>query len=498
MVFNWFRRKASRDVLPEGTDAAAVSRTLAVLAAALQASPDSEHDSPRAAVDDPSIDVARHRFIAFRQIFPPPLEPGLSFYGGVPVGPTGMEWPRGSDGRSLTFVMQWDVAALAAEDATGLLPRDGALYFFSNFAWGTAMAFRFMYASGEGRDWKPLPEPHDLPPVFGEAAAERSPLTSPDVPAGQLHAPRLLPRWPFVPVGIDYTKSMAGDEENGEGRRFWPEGPELSEALLRAQDPFATPRAPMASKAAFQRPFPAFPHDWASVRVVAAAALKQLRRPARLEWQRFMPETDAAAREAMAAAWQKDALALYNEAAAFPASAAVPPDRAAAIWGRVAQMQLVFWPTFDNVVDEAVNLSFGLGSEAAATIPPDLVAACAQRHSLAVLTMRRQYAHEFKADRGLTLPEKEVFALYEATKAAGELKQVRDIWAPPPNRMFGPPRYVQGDVEELVDEFLLLLELSSSESIGLPMGDGVLQFLIRPDDLRARRFDRVQAICTGY
>jgi hypothetical protein len=73
------------------------------------------------------IEVARHRFIVFREVFPPPAQAGLSFYGGAPVGPPGMAWPRGGTaGRPLTFVMQWDVAALAAADATGLLRRPAA------------------------------------------------------------------------------------------------------------------------------------------------------------------------------------------------------------------------------------------------------------------------------------------------------------------------------------------------------------------------------------
>jgi hypothetical protein len=64
--------------------------------------------------------------------------------------------------------------------------------------------------------------------------------------------------------------------------------------------------------------------------------------------------------------------------------------------------------------------------------------------------------------------------------------------------MFGPPSYVQGYVEEHLNEMLLLLELSTRQVIGHEFGEGVLQFMIRPDDLRERRFDRTQLIASAY
>jgi hypothetical protein len=479
--------------------ASAVAITLAQLAAAHAASLPPKRNPERKAVEDPVIEIARHRFIVFRQAFPPPDDPGLSFYGGAPVGPEDMDWPCAEDdGKPLTFVMQWECSALAAQDATGLLPSDGALYLFSNFGFGKSLEFRFIHAGGDGRDWATLPEPSGLPPIFGKEDGAQSLLGPPHVPAERRDVPRLLPRWPFAPVGVDYTKSMEGDESNGEGRRFWTDGPELGEALLRAQDPRRTPTADKSSQWGFERPFPAFPHDWAAVRVVAAAALRELDYVSDPKWQRFMPEADAAARAAQTAAWRQEALTLYDEAVTYPAGAAVAQDRADALWSRIARFEPLFWPGFAHIVDEAVNLSFGLDSAGRAAIPAAFVEACAQRHRLAILSLRDERAHEFKRERGLDLPEKEVFALYEQAKAAGALKRVRDVWAPPPNRMFGPPRYVQGDVEEYVDDWLLLLELGNSDSIGWNIGDGVLQFLIRPEDLRARRFDRVEAIRTGY
>ena len=87
---------------------------------------------------------------------------------------------------------------------------------------------------------------------------------------------------------------------------------------------------------------------------------------------------------------------------------------------------------------------------------------------------------------------------YKERQERGELAQVREIHAPSPDRMFGPPSYVQGDVEEAVLDRLLLLELSSRDQIGHHFGEGVFQFLIRPEDLEAGRLEQVEVILTAY
>ncbi len=309
-------------------------------------------------VEDPSIETARRRFIAFRDIYPPE-NPGLCFYGGVPVGPAEMVWPRNeTEGKPLNFVMQWDARALATADVTGLLPRDGALYLFSNLGWGDGLAFRFVHVGGDGRNWVRLPEPEGLPPI---ASAERQ---------GQ---PPGLPRCqPFLPIGIDYPACSAIDEDESDGPQFWANAQAVKEAILRAEEAIAAPAIP---------------------------------------------------------------------------------------------------------AEEAEGCKY---------------------HRLAVLTIREENENEFKDRTGLTVKWPEISAVHRQAKEAGELRIVRDIWAPPPDRMFGPPCWVQGDVEAFVWEWVLLLELSSSNVVGWPAGDGVLQFMVRPDDLLALRFDEVAAICTGY
>jgi hypothetical protein len=57
---------------------------------------------------------------------------------------------------------------------------------------------------------------------------------------------------------------------------------------------------------------------------------------------------------------------------------------------------------------------------------------------------------------------------------------------------------VQGHVEEHLEQCVLLLELSSRRPIGHEFGEGVLQFMIRPSDLRDGRFDKAMLIASAY
>lgn len=527
MVLDWFRRKTQQITQVPLNDQRVRSRGLSTMTSPIE--PKSSVDEPtpvalgapaRATTDEASIVAARGRFIVFRQFFPPPIEPGLSFYGGAPVAPAGMPWPRSeSDGRPLTLIVQWDCAALSAQDRTGLMPRDGVLYLFSSFEWGDRMDFRFIHAAADGERWTALPIPADLPPAFGTEAAQSSRLVSPHVPPERQQALQLLPCWSFEPIAVDAPATC--DDDDGDAR-FWADGADVKEAILRTQDPWDTPESePIDKRPRFERPFPSFPQDWAAVRVIAAAALDKIMPTARIEWQWAMPDADDAMREALVATWRADAIALYDEAVAHSSGAAVPSERSDALWLQLVAMKPVFWSTFERVVRDAVNASLGLNSAGRATIPSEQVQALASAHTLATVQIREEHQHEFAKRIGLhealhaaraiyrksrspddleqaRAAETQIKDRFEQAKGADELHRVRDVWAPTPNRMFGCPSYVQGYVEEYVDDRLLLLELSGNDAIGFPLGEGVLQFMIRPEDLAARRFDRVETVVSGY
>ncbi|MFN2428265.1 MAG: DUF1963 domain-containing protein [Candidatus Binatia bacterium] len=62
------------------------------------------------------------------------------------------------------------------------------------------------------------------------------------------------------------------------------------------------------------------------------------------------------------------------------------------------------------------------------------------------------------------------------------------------SRRLGRPRVGDGDAAERAREWLMLLELSAASAIGHHFAEGVLRFYIRPEDLAARRFDRVEFV----
>jgi hypothetical protein len=244
MKISWFGRK-TRGVEATLGETSVRSRGLSNLIA----SPDELRMAAAGgtkAVDAGAIVKAvRQRPIVFRQLFPPPPEPGMSFYGGAPIGPANMPWPRSEvDGLPLPFIMQWGASTLAAHDTTGLMPRSGALYLFSTLAWRDHFECRLLYAPADGGDWVTLTVPDDLPPALGDGVWQ-SPLASRDVPIEQQSGLQLLPCWPFQPLDIDYPHSIYdGDEE----ALYWQESVDVKELLLRAQDPSAAPQAAPRAK----------------------------------------------------------------------------------------------------------------------------------------------------------------------------------------------------------------------------------------------------------
>ena len=140
------------------------------------------------------------RPIVFREIFPPSAAAWLSFYGGVPVGPANLTWPRirNKPGDApLSFIMQWHCGELTGQDASGLLPQDGVLYLFCDLTWGDPFDFQFILAPGPVDGMQAMSIPPDLPPVYGKEGTYQVPYCSPQIAKVHQDVPRLLPKWPF-------------------------------------------------------------------------------------------------------------------------------------------------------------------------------------------------------------------------------------------------------------------------------------------------------------
>lgn len=484
---------------PEGTSSAGnpapISKRFQTLAAAglLESQPAPIVAETLSAADLETIRRAVRRPIVFGQTFPPSAAKGLSFYGGRPVVPSGFAWPRASGGsnRPLHFLMQWDCSVLAAQDPTGLLPKDGVLYCFLDLAWGEGLPCRFVHLPGPAQGWRELDPPAALGPLHGKEGAWQMPMCTSKVDDPDRFVPRLLPQWAFKPLAIDYPAPPPSDDpDDAQDGWFWNDSV-MAEALLKAQRDLGggTGKNEPDGSRPFERPFPAFPQDWAAVRIVTAKAIDACASPLWIRLGKDLSPEERAAREAQAAEWSEQARELYLFAAEHPLGEWLHADMREDIWAWIAGIEPIIGQDFDGLVTLTVNTSLGLSSKGAGSIPASWVARCSSWHALAIEYMRDEHPDWTQPDAAKR---------HEEHKQQGLLEQVRQVHAPTPNRMFGPPSYVQGDAEEFAGNRLLLLEFSSNDALGMHLGDGVVQFLIRPDDLRARRFDRVQVVASSY
>lgn len=455
--------------------------------------PPPPHDGPL----PPAIQAARQRPIVFRVFTPQaPGADGLSFYGGAPIGPAGFVWPRaqGDHGKPLSFIMQWDCAQLAAQDVTGLLPQDGALYCFVDLDWGEAEegahGHAFIHHAGPTDCWAAIAVPADARPLFGTNGAYQLSGCTAHIDDAADHVPRILPRFPFAPAAFDYP-ATAPDPDEGE-RLFWGEK-SAAAGLLAVQQAGCSDDGPVrdidAPRPDFARPFAAFPQDFGAVRVLASAMLDETRKPDRPSAKRLFPDLSEEQRAARITAWHEEAKELFALGCQRAVGTPVEQQIADDVWRWAEERQGLLRFGLDTLVVRSVNLSLGVGSAAIDRIPAEWIDRAMAVHAL---------ASEYMADEAPDHSRPGGYDEWRARKEAGELPRVRTIHAPTPAHMFGPPSYVQGYVEELVDDHLLLLELTNESGPAHHFGEGVLQYLITPEDLAARRFDRVTSVLSGY
>lgn len=445
-----------------------------------------------------AIDAARRNAIVFRTELPQgPGKDGLSFFGGQPIGPADFQWPRrhGSEGQPLTFMMQWDCQELAAQDAGGLLPADGVLYCFMDLEWGNgepgARNEAFLHHPGPTAGWAEIPLPADAPPIFGDQGMSQPGCTA-KVDNARDYVPRMMPRFPFKPFALDC--SAAADALPEDERLFYGDTGDNEQLLAIANH--GTPPEPMregpAPRRPFARPFPAYPHDFAAVRYLAATMIEDLRRRVGESLKRHHPDMSDDDCDAQVAVWMDEAKEIFLLGCQRPMSE--PLDQAVAddIWQWLEARKdhhIGLLVDMHPHAVSAVRLSLGVGSRALDRVPQEFIDAAMRAYSLAFESMETERHDPLKHG---------TWQEYTALRDAGELPTVRYIRAGTPARLLGPPSYVQGDVEELMDDHVLLLELPSHSVPGFSLGDGVVQYLIRPDDLAARRFDRVVSVASSY
>jgi len=416
-----------------------------------------------------AILASRTQAVLFRQIVPPNHDPAhLSFFGGLPIAPSGFQWPRG-ESKPHSFIMQVDCSAVPAGGRLGMFPDDGVLYVFLNLAWmgqedyRTGMpadTFRVIYAPGPAEGWAELTPPDDLPNAYDSKWAWRWPQSDADWP-------RLLPKWPFDPVLIQGgplpDEPLSDDEYEFEQTYAWPGTIKPNQAIPAIEGavaqyrPWNLPGQPTRE----QRPFAGFPHDWNAIRITTGLIAERMEREisaARTRSLSELTEEEFAAKVAEAQATLRDWSDRASAAAPFDE---VPPAEREQFWLWVHEHDWLTRMPMTYARNLSVEASLSAGPEAAARIPLDVVDCILCRHGLAC---------EIESKLHINIPD----------------------------RMLAPPVDVQGTIDDRVRKFLLLLELSSNDGLAHYFGEGVYQFWIRPDDLAARRFDWVELSTTGY
>jgi len=415
-----------------------------------------QRESPRPAGD--AILAARRQAILFRQIVPPSHDPRhLSFFGGSPIAPRGFEWPDAHVGgvtKPLSFLMQVDFSAIPAAGRLGLMPERGVLYVFLA---PEGDAFRVLHRPDPGEGWVELSPPEALGP------RHEWPLTW-TWPSSNADSPRVWPKWPFDPVLVQ-GGPLPSDREALEESYAWPGTVDVASAI-RAIPGAVVPLNSFRGKGRedggkLPRPFDTFPQDWGAIRMTTRLIAGRMKRDAEQARRRVFKDMSDGEFAALLDAASSERRQWEERASSAGLFEAVPQDERDRFWAWMTEREWLTWHVLQDAATLSVEASLAHGPDAAGRIPAGAVDRVRHRHALAV-----------ESERGLHI----------------------NI----PDRMLAAPVDVQGDIDERVRDFLLLLELSSNEGLAHHFGEGVFQFWIRPADLAAGRFDRVELSTTAY
>jgi hypothetical protein len=206
-----------------------------------------------------------------------------------------------------------------------------------------------------------------------------------------------------------------------------------------------------------RRPFANYPHDWRAVQIFSGLLLDSLRRPSTAA----LRQLSEGERNALVMRISDEARGWLNRAASHVAFTAVPEAMSDEFWSWLADKAWIVRFVIGDAMTMSIEASLVDSQEAAARIPADVVRRVHGRHALAV-----------RSQQGLFVTT--------------------------PDRMLAPPVDVQGNQWDRAKTHLLLLEMSSNDGLGHHFGEGVYQFWITPDNLRARRFDKVELTTDAY
>jgi len=344
-----------------------------------------------------------------------------------------------------------------------MLPDQGVLYFFLDLTWGDPVAFRVLYEEGTNNDWHVIQPPDDLGPAFGDESTHVWKWTQ-----SIQDCPKLLPRWTFQPVVITIPSEAYDTDDNGNADApfLWPGNTVMAEALRAAQGDnlpsgYFSIQDFIDAEGTMRRPFINYPHDWRAVQICSGLLLEQLRRNHRPPGAAALRHLSEGERDALVVRLRDAAQSWFGRATSQSPFAPVPQALSDQFWTWLAENAWLVRFVIVDAMKMSIEASLVDSEAAAARIPRDVAGRVHGRHALASQT-----------EHGLFVTT--------------------------PDRMLAPPVDVQGHQWERAKTHLLLLELSSNDGLGHHFGEGVYQFWITPEDLKARHFDKVELSTDAY
>jgi uncharacterized protein YwqG len=429
-----------------------------------------------------AIELGRRARLAIKHVFPPRLpQRSMSYFGGLPIVPDDFDWPTLHNSKGLlerlNFMAQIDCSDLPPGPGRHLFPDKGYLYFFAPMS-GTfgpdAMHFVVRYEPRQvTQKWEPL----DMPFTGAIEPGDRMDMIW---RGKRTHYDRFEIEFGWIEEPTDDEVAARSDE----GHAFKVADKIRAEKLDAFYGP-AVPLDPMLSayhapKDALWTPYPGFPANWRTARIIRKFVEAYHREETedvanRLKTLGNVTEDDPEAQRLKTLQRELSKMSMRIGNAFFPTiNAGLKEYHAPSL--EVKQQIMTF------LEDLRVN-----------GMPSSKERRYGHLRVPAVINQWLEIAAIHGAEDGLTHPEGAALIAPEVIAALAHRHGSRK------HQMLGEGEVVQVAADEMKDRYLLLLQLGPDAALDWTVGEmGPLQYWITPEDLAAKRFENTILTIEAY
>jgi uncharacterized protein YwqG len=429
-----------------------------------------------------AIELGKRARLAIKHVFPPRLpQRSMSYLGGVPIVPDDFEWPtlHNREGllERLNFMAQINCSDLPPGPGRHLLPANGYLYFFAPMSGAFGLDAMHFVTRFEPRQatqkWSPLDmpftgkiEPDNLMDVTWRG--KRTHYDRVEIEFG----------WIEEPTDDEVTARAAEGHAFQVAERIRAEKLDAFYGLPAA--PGSMLSAHLAPKNTLWTPYPGFPINWSSARILRKFVEAYHREETedvtkRLAALGAVGDEHPEAQRLRTLQRELSALGRKISSAFFPTISVnakdydAPPDEVK------TQILALLEDLRANGMPSSKERSFG---------HPKLPQALNQWLAIAAT---------HGAEGGLTDPEGASLIAADVVAALAHRHAARK------HHMLGEGEVVQVAADEMKDRYLLLLQLGPDTTVDWTVGEmGPLQYWITPEDLAAKRFENTVLTIEAY